>query len=402
MNITIITNVFPYPLNSGGAQAQFNMIDVLRKKHNISIIFTEDGSNKLSAMRSLKRIWPKVRFFPFRYVRQMCYPLFLKDKAVRAFKLKFMYDNPRFQVERALKPYGVYFSRDFSAFINRVICETKADIVQAEFFPCLGVVECLPSNVKKIFIHHELRFVRNRRLLSNIKMTEKEKRQEKEVKELEISRLNKYDAVVTLTDTDKKILEQNGVTVPLFVSPAAVNAKVLPYKGWNGNIIFIGGYGHLPNKEGIDWFISKVMKNVERDISLQIIGAGWPQSYEMENKNVKLLGFVESLEDVAQGSIMIVPILTGSGMRMKILEAAAMNIPFITTSVGVEGLDFRDGESCLIADTSMDFGKALTQLMDDESLRERLVSHASNVFVNKYSVQALANVRNSVYLSLVD
>ena len=79
-----------------------------------------------------------------------------------------------------------------------------------------------------------------------------------------------------------------------------------------------------------------------------------------------------------------------------------MNIPFITTSVGVEGLDFRDGESCLIADTSMDFGKALTQLMDDESLRERLVSHASNVFVNKYSVQALANVRNSVYLSLVD
>ena len=397
MNITIITNVFPYPLNSGGAQAQFNMIDVLCKKHNISIIFTEDGSNRLSAMRSLKQMWPEVRFFPFRYVRQMCYPLFLKDKAVRAFKLKFMYDNPRFQVERALKPYGVYFSRDFSAFINKIVRETRADIVQAEFFPCLGAVECLPSNVKKVFIHHEIRFVRNRRLLSNIKMTEQEQRQEKEVKELEISRLNKYDAVVTLTATDKKILGQNGVTVPVFVSPAAVNAKKLTYKEWNGNIIFIGGYGHLPHKEGIDWFISKVMKNVGRNISLQIIGAGWPQSYERDNKNVKLLGFVERLEDVAPGSIMIVPILTGSGMRMKILEAAAMNIPFVTTSVGVEGLDFKNEDSCLVADTPNDFAKALNRLTVDGELRRFIAHNASDLWECMYSVKSLSKVRDDIY-----
>lgn len=402
MNITIITNVFPYPLNSGGAQAQFNMVDMLRKKHNISIIFTEDSSNRMSAMRSLSKLWPEVKFFPFRYVRQMCYPLFFKDKAIRAFKLKFKYDDPRFQVERALKPHGVYFSKDFRTFVNRVVSGTKTDIVQVEFFPCLGAVECLASNVKKIFIHHEIRFVRNRRLLGNINLTQREHEKELAVKELEIRRLNMYDAVVTLTETDKDILERNGVIVPIFVSPAAVNTKKIPYKAWNGKMLFIGGYGHLPNKEGIDWFISRVMENLDKSVPLQIVGAGWPLSYERENDNVKLLGFVERLEDIAPGSIMIVPILTGSGMRMKILEAAAMNIPFVTTSVGVEGLDFKNEESCLVADTPEDFAKALKRLFIDEDLREFIAHNASALWERKYSVKALSEVRDDIYTNIME
>lgn len=400
MNITIITNVFPYPLKSGGAQAQFNMIDVLRKKHNISIVFTEDGSNRISAMHSLQELWPEVKFFPFRYVRQMLYWPFLRDKAVRAFKLKFMHGNPRFQVERALKPYGVYFSGDYRRFINNVIRETKADMVQVEFFPCLGAVECLPRDVKKIFIHHEIRFVRNRRLLGNIEMTEREKALEAEVKATEIRRLNMYDAIVVLTGTDRGILERNGVEVPVLVSPAAVNAKKLPYKEWTGDILFIGGYGHIPNKEGIDWFISQVSGKLNFELPLKIVGSGWPSSYD--KGNVKLMGFVERLDDVAPGTIMIVPILTGSGMRMKILEAAAMNVPFITTSVGVEGLDFKDGESCLVADTPEDFASALTRLVEDSSLRKKLAEGASKVFEDKYSVSALSGRRDDIYGMLMN
>ena len=100
------------------------------------------------------------------------------------------------------------------------------------------------------------------------------------------------------------------------------------------------------------------------------------------------MGFVEHLEDAVHGSIMIVPILTGSGMRMKILEAAAMSVPFITTSVGVEGLDFKHDESCLVADTAEEFANAIDCLANDAVLRKRLTENASKVFENKYSAQA--------------
>lgn len=397
MNITIITDVLPYPLKSGGAQAQFNMIDVLRKEHNISIIFAESGRNKIQAMHTLERLWPEVKFFPFRYVRQMLFPLFIKDKAIRAFKLKFMCENTRFKVERILKPYGVYFSRDFKRFINNVVCRIKADIVQVEFFPYLDVVDCLPRTVKRIFIHHEIRFVRNRRLLADIDMTEREQQQEEEVKEQEIRKLNSYDAVVALTETDKEILRKNGVDVPVYASPAAVNTVRLPYKDWNGNVVFVGGYGHYPNKEGLDWFLNEVMPLMKFKMPLLVVGSGWPSHYEHENNNIRMLGFVERLEDVVHGSIMIVPILSGSGMRMKILDAAAMNVPFITTSVGVEGLNFKDGKSCLVADTPQDFALALERLLKDETLRRTLAGNASVVFDEIYSKSALAKIRNSIY-----
>ena len=398
MNITIITCVLPYPLDSGGAQAQFNMIDSLRKKHSITIIFTEDGRNRISAMHALEKVWPEVSFRPFRYLKQMCYPRFLADKAVRAFKLMFMPSSERFQVERALKPHGVYFSADFKRFINKVVAKSKPDIVQVEFFPCLPAVECLPKNVRKVFVHHEIRFVRNRRLLKDIIETEKEKKQEREVKEREIALLNRYDAVITLTDVDRLTLRDNGVNIPLYVSQAAVNAQVLPYKGWNGNIVFIGGHGHIPNKEGIDWFTSSVRPRMATAATFYIIGSGWPKYYE--NANTRLTGFVESLKDAAYGAIMIVPILTGSGMRMKILEAAAMGIPFVTTTVGVEGLDFKDKESCLVADTPEDFAKAVDALAADGELRRRLAENASSIFIDKYSVAALSKVREAIYYEI--
>ena len=88
MNITIITCVLPWKLQSGGAQAQFNMIDQLRKKHHITLIFPEDFQNKISAMKELQLIWPDVKLVAYPIWRQLLYPRFVHDKAERAFRLR--------------------------------------------------------------------------------------------------------------------------------------------------------------------------------------------------------------------------------------------------------------------------------------------------------------------------
>lgn len=402
MRLTIITNVLPWPLESGGAQAQYCILDELRKNHQITIIFTQDGHNTYRAMRELEGRWPEVRFEPFSYLRQMCYPRFVYDKAVRAFQLLFMPNSRRTFVERALKPYGVYFSKDFKRFVNRVLMESQAELVEVNFFPCLPMVRYIRHNVKTVFVHHEIRFVRNERLLQSVNSADKERLRMERIKKNEVTDLNQYDAVLSLTENDKQVLKAKGVHAPIYVSPASVKTELHAYSDWNGKLVFLGGYAHIPNKEGIDWFLSEVMPLIQNNsASLRIVGKGWPNSYATAYEDVELDGFIPNLYGGIRNCIMIVPILTGSGMRMKILEAASMGIPFVTTSVGVEGLEFFHEEACLIADSKEDFALAVERMIGDETLRKRLADNALTIFQEKYSARALAKRREEIYLEIL-
>ena len=329
MNIVILTIILPYPLNSGGAQAQYNMIDSLRHEHNITVVFPENGMNSMGAMAELKRRWPEVDFRPYRFYSQLVDPRFFASKIKRALKKKLLKNSDRFMVEWMLTPYGYSVDNRFARFVRNVLSEKKADVIQVEFYPYLNFVHKLPDNVRKVFIHHEIRYIRNRRLLADIKMLPHEIEYMEQMYRREIDDLNCYDTVVTLTDVDRKELQSVGVNVPIMVSPASVNAQTMDYDGWNGRIVFLGGYGHTPNKEGMEWFLKNVTPLIDWKnkavSSVDIIGGGWPAEVEgiAENIKVNRLGFVENLADAAKGSIMIIPILSGSGMRMKILEAAA-------------------------------------------------------------------------------
>ena len=111
----------------------------------------------------------------------------------------------------------------------------------------------------------------------------------------------------------------------------------------------------------------------------------------------KLYGFVDSIADVAGGGIMLVPILSGSGMRMKILEAAALAMPIVTTSVGKEGLAFENQVHCLVADSPQAFADAITLLLRDKALRRKLALNAQELFARNYSIESLVEVRQQVY-----
>jgi glycosyltransferase involved in cell wall biosynthesis len=403
MNIVIITHILPYPLYHGGAQAQYNMIDQLRHNHHITLIFSEGSVNKLQAMKQLQALWPEVNIVVYRYYRQLRCWRFVRDKIKRGLLVKFAPKSRMLKIDRMLKPYGQWFSSDQVRFINRIIREAKADLIQVEFFPCLGWCKYLPDDVKKIFVHHEINFIRNDRFLQDFHLSAKEEEAKQRMKQEEIDCLNHYDHIITLTDTDKKILQEHHVTSPVSVSPAAVSSSPLPYCEWKGRVVFIGGHTHIPNKEGIDWFVSQVVPNLNSHIQVDLIGAGWPLEYVIQHEHcqIRLTGFVDNLTAAIYGNIMIVPILTGSGMRMKIIEAMAMSMPIVTTTVGVEGIPLVHEESCLIADSPIAFAQAIERLCSDASLRSKLGNAANHVFMEGYTPQQLAKVRDSIYQHLV-
>ena len=408
MKVVIASIVLPYPPMSGGAQGIFSIIEELRHQHEVTFIFPVNGDNTMPAMHKLKKRWPEVDLRPYGYLRQMCYPRFIIDKAKRAYGLHFKSGDSDFIVHRLLDHYGYYMTRDFSRFVNGIIAEKQPDLVQVEFYPYLKVADLLPAGFPKVFVHHEIRCVRNERFLQDFALTEEQKQQSQAIAAEEVVDLNKYDAVIALTDNDRQTLRDMGVTVPLYTSPLAVSTSLLDHRPWQGDLFFVGGFSHTPNEEGMQWFLSQVAPLVKwpAGCRLNLIGKGWTEEwlrqYNSSALTVKLHGFVERLDEVAAGCIMIVPILSGSGMRMKILEGAALSTPIITTTVGVEGIGLSHDVSCLVADTPKDFAEALQRMMQSESLRYRLARNARQTYDQHYSRQSVANIRQQIWQQVVE
>ena len=402
-SILIITSFLPYPIHSGGEQAQYNMIEALRKTCKMGIVFPLNRDNRPADVEALSSLWPEVRLFPFSLISQYTHLPFLIQKAKRLLYKKSMLFHKASLVKDALDKTDFLTSKAYLGFINNAIAETKPDIVQVEFIQNLNIGRLLPNDIKKIFVHHEIGFVMADRMLKNVTLTIKQQEKKEQKKHIEITRLNQYDGIITLTETDKDVLVKSGVKPPIYVSPAAVNTKEREYDGWNGQIVFIGGYHHRPNQEGMDWFLREVTPCIEWNkypqTQFKIVGLGWPTSYEgdFNGLTVHLAGYVDDLSEHVSRSIMIVPLLTGSGMRMKILDASALSVPFVSTSVGAEGLDFTDGETCMIADSASEFAKALEKLMDDHSFRETIARKAHNLFKVKYSLDSLVERRKEIY-----
>ena len=400
-SILIITSFLPYPIHSGGEQAQFNMIEALRKNCKIGIIFPLNRDNRVADVEALSSLWPEVRLFPFPLISQYTHTPFLIQKARRFLYKKLLHKVSL--VKDALDRTDFLTSKAYLDFINKAIAETKPDIIQVEFIQNLNIGGLLPKSLKKIFVHHEIGFVMTDRMLKNVSLTNKQQNKKKQKKRQEIARLNQYDGIITLTETDKDVLEKSGVKPPIYVSPAAVNTREKEYDGWNGLIVFVGGYYHRPNQEGMDWFLREVTPCVDwskyPQTQLKIVGLGWPTSYEgnFNGLTAYLAGYVDDLSEHVSRTLMIVPLLTGSGMRMKILDASALSVPFVSTSVGAEGLNFSDGDTCMIADGAIDFAQALEKLMNDHSLREAIARKAHHLYKENYSLESLVERRKEIY-----
>ena len=377
------------------------MIEALRKNCKIGIIFPLNRDNRVADVEALSLLWPEVRLFPYPLISQYIHLPFLIQKARRFLYKKLLHKVSL--VKDALDRTDFLTSKAYVDFINKAIAETKPDIIQVEFIQNLNIGGLLPKSLKKIFVHHEIGFVMTDRMLKNVSLTNKQQNKKKQKKRQEIARLNQYDGIITLTETDKDVLEKSGVKPPIYVSPAAVNTREKEYDGWNGLIVFVGGYYHRPNQEGMDWFLREVTPCVDwskyPQTQLKIVGLGWPTSYEgnFNGLTVHLTGYVDDLSEHVSRTLMIVPLLTGSGMRMKILDASALSVPFVSTSVGAEGLNFSDGDTCMIADGAIDFAQALEKLMNDHSLREALARQAHQLFKENYSLESLVERRKEIY-----
>ncbi len=147
-------------------------------------------------------------------------------------------------------------------------------------------------------------------------------------------------------------------------------------------MLFLGSFRHVPNQEALDWFAKQVLPRVvERcpDTRLVIVGSDPPprHSLPVNDRNVEIRGFVEDIhEPFSRYAVFVCPILSGSGVRVKLLEAFCTGIPVVSTTLGAEGLSGRDRELCHLADDPAAFADRILHLFENPSETQEMVERA--------------------------
>ncbi len=146
-------------------------------------------------------------------------------------------------------------------------------------------------------------------------------------------------------------------------------------------MLFVGSFRHEPNRVALDWFAREVMPRIvaaEPNAKLVIAGSDPPPEHAYAFTGaLELLGFVPDVRDVmARYAVFVCPILSGSGVRVKLLEAFSAGIPVVSTRIGAEGLAQKDGELCALADDPAEFADRVLALFKDPQAAAEMARRA--------------------------
>ncbi|HLJ14315.1 MAG TPA: glycosyltransferase [Bryobacteraceae bacterium] len=147
-------------------------------------------------------------------------------------------------------------------------------------------------------------------------------------------------------------------------------------------MLFLGSFRHAPNQEALSWFVRNVLPRVREkrpDARLVVIGSDPPPQHSLPQSDgaIDLVGFVEDIrEPLASYAIFVCPILSGSGVRVKLLEAFAAGIPVVSTRLGAEGLAREDGQICALADDPAEFAAKIVELFERPEQARALAERA--------------------------
>jgi len=216
--------------------------------------------------------------------------------------------------------------------------------------------------------------------------------------------------IATVSEPDAQVFRGLAPETPVVAITPGMDLPLVPrdLRSRSGQIR-IGMLGSLewtPNVEGAIWFVREVLPRLlQRHPELQVHIAGRSPVPEVKalhtGSTVIVHGPVESASDfLGSLDIVVVPVLSGSGVRIKVLEGLANGCAMVSTSLGAEGLAVADGEQLLIADGPERFADACLRLINDEPLTRRLGQAGRTCIEDRYSWPAATAALEQAYASI--
>ncbi len=218
------------------------------------------------------------------------------------------------------------------------------------------------------------------------------------LKIFEIKWINEADLLLPITARDGSEFRTFGCNKPMHVCPAAVNlSEVIPQprKAAFPSLFFIGALDWTPNQEGLVWFFDNLWKNIHEkypDVILHIAGrncSDWLRN-RIDQPGVEYHGEVENAYDFMNSyTVMIAPLFSGSGMRVKVIEGMALGKTIVTTSIGTEGINTTNTQNIFIADNSDDFLTHINNTLTNKSLCDNIGKNAMDFIRRNYDIRQI-------------
>lgn len=380
MKILIVSPFFPYPLDSGGRTRVFNIIDGLRKEHQITLIslIGEEGDHHF---QKLKSIWPNVAIHLVSYQEEPKY----SNRYLRKLTYLFQILNPLY--------YESIYSNELSLTMQKILGEDNFDLIQIEFSQ---LAHFLPENIAipSIIVAHDLAHITHyRRFLTAPNLIEKWKEFKNwlNFKKQEQYWFSKYDKCIVMSEDDRLKLLKSLPNLNITVLPNGVDTKfytkIDKYK--DNKITFLGGLSHPPNLTALRHFIKFIYPFIKNNIEdFRFLIMGNPGEIDIEqfkvDSHVQYLGFVEDSRPYLSNSVLVAPLLSGSGTRLKILEAMSMECAVVATTIACEGIDVTNHKNIIIVDRPEDFAKEVVNLLNNKELKQGIGKNARELVLKKY------------------
>lgn len=213
----------------------------------------------------------------------------------------------------------------------------------------------------------------------------------KRLKRFEQEAVNRFDALITLTQDDEQGMRLLGCTKPILVAPVGMvfNQSVSKIQPLPLSVFHLGAMDWQPNQQAMLWFIKEVWPMVTAvmpDAVFYMAGKSMPASFKQyQSKSIKVVGEVDDASVFMLGrQVMIVPLFAGSGIRVKILEGMSLGKAIVTTSLGGQGIQAEHGKHLLVADDAATFAKAILMLLADKGAVETMGKNAQQLAFEVY------------------
>ena len=392
MKILFISQLFPLPQDSGGKIKSYQTIRSLASKHSVHLLTYIRNQQEKACLGQMENICESVR-----------------TVQLKRGKAKQILDIVSSFVSKASFIIHRDFRKSMQEAVNKAISDIKPDVIHIDHLQMAQFVNWNgPYNT--VLDEHNVEWQIIERIAEtseSVLMRYYAKIEYPKLKKYEISIFKKCDALLTVSSIDKEtILNYEPDTKFAKVVPVGVDTDYFAQvkrDASSKNILSIATMHWPPNVDSILHFYKDIYPIIKQSIhdSTFTIGGQNPTPAIQNlgcDDSVHVTGYLDDIRQTAQDcGVFIVPLRSGSGVRIKILNALAMGLPVISTSLGVEGLDVINGEHLIIADTDKAFADAVIRLLNDSKLADELGENGRKLISEKYSLESTSKNILDIY-----
>lgn len=400
MKVLQICNKPPFPPVDGGAIAMHNTtMGLIDQGHEVKVLSISTPKHAVNISKLSKS-----------YLEQTNFEHVFVDTSIRV-KDAFLnlFSSKSYNIER-------FVCQEFREKINSILQNKEFDVVLIESLFVTPYIDIIKSSSKaKIVLRaHNVEHKIWERFSKNSNNPIKRKYLEflaKRLKEYEVQVLGDLDAICAMTKIDEKSFNKLGfkklsAAIPIGYEMNGKDFIDSSLEEEPNSLFHIASMDWMPNIEGLDWLLEKVWPKIvkkHKTAKLYLAGRNMPERYYQNKQNgIKVIGEVPDAKTFYYSKkIMLVPVLSGSGMRIKIIEGMAMGKVIISTSIGAEGIACEHNKNILIADTPKEFAAAIDKCLNDKEVCKRIGQNAKLLIEEKYNCDAI-NAQFNTFLTSVN